>query len=62
MEQRIKTTFIKCNHCGYRATSPTQYYDVAGFKNALSSGNTNKCRSCGKVVNCNSSTMSYVLE
>lgn len=59
--QKIKTTFIRCNHCGERQRSPTQYEDTAKFNNSLNAANAMQCRKCGKMIPCNRATMSYEL-
>lgn len=58
---KIKSVSVKCGHCGTVQPSGIFVGDTQSFETLVTSGNTQQCRNCGKIINMNKENMSYVL-
>lgn len=59
---RIKDSFIACEHCSTEFRCPFHIVDTKTFSHAILWGARVKCPCCGVTSECNERNMSYVLE
>lgn len=57
----IKSITLKCGHCGTYNPSMIFFGNTESLESSFTSGNTQQCISCRKMINCNKENYSYVL-